>query len=223
MKRTFAIISALLILGTIQVSEAGVLSRDWKTPGDGLLTYDDVNQREWLDVPVSLMTQFSGATLEARFQDAILELQPGGRFEGFTLANQSDVLALAQSAGVDTFSEDFNTNHVAVGALLDLFGRTVVVAPGSSTSGLVSDTVPPPPTKCPCHLVAVIHTGVQDTYPAGLTFISTPQIGLDDGGIRTTGMFLYRQVPEPSSILLAVFGVLLIKCFRIKQRGVGGI
>lgn len=46
-----ALLAATICLATS--IDAAVISRDWKTPGDGLLTYDDVNQRVWLDLTES--------------------------------------------------------------------------------------------------------------------------------------------------------------------------
>ena len=43
-------LSIVLSLFAINNSSAEVFERDWKTPGDGLLTYDDVNRQEWLDL-----------------------------------------------------------------------------------------------------------------------------------------------------------------------------
>ena len=42
--------SVLASLLAANLCSAAVFERDWKTPGDGLLTYDDVNRREWLDL-----------------------------------------------------------------------------------------------------------------------------------------------------------------------------
>jgi hypothetical protein len=39
-----------IIAGTLAVGRAAVVERDWKNLGDGLLTYDDVNNREWLAI-----------------------------------------------------------------------------------------------------------------------------------------------------------------------------
>lgn len=39
---------------------AAVIERDWQTPGDGLLTYDNVSQPEWLDLSQTLLSQFPG-------------------------------------------------------------------------------------------------------------------------------------------------------------------
>ena len=46
MNRWLSLAASLAFLPA--AAHGGVISRDWKTPGDGLLTYDDVNKREWL-------------------------------------------------------------------------------------------------------------------------------------------------------------------------------
>jgi hypothetical protein len=74
---------AALHIVFVYSANAAVFERDWQTPDDGLLTYDDVNRREWLDVSQSLLIQFPGSTLEQRYQSALAELAPGGMFEGF--------------------------------------------------------------------------------------------------------------------------------------------
>ena len=79
-----------------------VIERDWKVAGDGLLTFDDVNRREWLDLSESLLEQFPGTTLRDRYLRVVLELNQGGMFEGFTVADSDEVIDLAQSAGIDT-------------------------------------------------------------------------------------------------------------------------
>jgi len=80
---------------------AAVFERDWKAPGDGLLTYDDVNNREWLDLSQSIRAQFGGTTGEENFQNTIAQLEPGGLFEEFTWASADDVREFAVSAGID--------------------------------------------------------------------------------------------------------------------------
>ncbi|MCA9232407.1 MAG: hypothetical protein KDA57_17290 [Planctomycetales bacterium] len=70
---------------------AAVIESDFLAPGDGLLTYDDVHHREWLD-----LTQTSLNSLIV-IQTAML---PGGLYEGFSFATLKDVEELALSAGV---------------------------------------------------------------------------------------------------------------------------
>jgi hypothetical protein len=88
----------LFLVCCIGSADAAIFQRDWKAPGDGLLTYDDVNQRVWLDVTESQLSKFP----EPRLDNALAELAPGGMFNGFTFAKRNDVFALAQSAGIDT-------------------------------------------------------------------------------------------------------------------------
>jgi len=64
MKPLVCTLAALLALSCAPASQAAVFERDWKEPGDGLLTYDDVNQREWLDVPLSLLVHFPSPRLD---------------------------------------------------------------------------------------------------------------------------------------------------------------
>ena len=96
----FLFLTALLGATLPLSSRAAVMERDWLAPGDGLLTYDTVNQREWLDIPATLLSQF-GSTTEEAIPAALAELEPGGSLADFTLASREDVAALVASAGVD--------------------------------------------------------------------------------------------------------------------------
>ena len=84
--------------------------------GDGLLTFDDVNQREWLDLTESILVNFPDG--------AVNELEPGGVFEDFTWATAEDVRSLAESGGIDTTTLDFSTNQSNGLLLLHLLGVT---------------------------------------------------------------------------------------------------
>jgi hypothetical protein len=95
----------LLLIGFTQFlnsTSAAVISRDWKTPGDGLLTYDTVNKREWLDLSETILAEFPSPMFEERYQSVLTETLPGGMLEGFKVAERTDVVALAESAGIDT-------------------------------------------------------------------------------------------------------------------------
>ena len=111
--------SAFVVSG---VAHGGVSERDWKTTGDGLLTYDDINQREWLDLTQSIVLDIGQTDSVGNFsfhyqRDVLDELESGGRFEGFQAASFPDVIVLAGSAGIDTNTTDFDTNGLAVGNL----------------------------------------------------------------------------------------------------------
>ena len=138
-----------LALAVTSSSHAGVVSRDWKTPGDGLLTYDDVKQREWLDLTESRQSMFPGSTPEQQYQNALLELAPGGMYEGFAVAKGADLIAFAQSAGINVVSDDFAINASPTTNLINLVGVSLSNLDGGLLSlGFLDElgTRPPLPT-----------------------------------------------------------------------------
>lgn len=196
MKRTSfscLLLGCLLFHGS---ANSAVMELDWKTPGDGLLTFDDVNLREWLDVPLTLSSsgQFPNGVL--------LELQPGGLLEEFTWAKSSDIIAFAQSAGIDTNTLNFSTNHSVTGQVIDLLGITL--GPNSQgdvfSGGRLDEIVPSSGLRV---------GGIFEVMPSGARaglFLSSH---IDIVGRLATGYLLYREaIPEPPTILLA--GILLL-------------
>ncbi|RIK72191.1 MAG: hypothetical protein DCC67_19625, partial [Planctomycetota bacterium] len=115
----FRILFAALLAAAVlpAAASAAVFSRDWKTPGDGLLTYDDVNKREWLDLQVARLTNFPGNNPVERFQSLLGELGPSGRLRGFTVADRAALLSFAESAGIDPSTLEF-TNQAATWNLI---------------------------------------------------------------------------------------------------------
>lgn len=215
MRRISCALFALLPLFAASLAQAAVHSRDWKTPGDGLLTYDDANQREWLDFSVSLLEQFPGSTAEQRYQTALLELAPGGRFEGFTVGRREDALALAQSAGIETATLDFAINQTSTLTLIDLLEPAVIQSTTLIVSlGLIDELVTGP--GFPRRSAAILEV-FQDSRPAfsraGLKFSH------GDDSIRnfTTGIVLYRSVPEPTSVNL-MFGPVCALAYLLRRR-----
>jgi len=191
MKRINHLSLTLFLILSPYVSLAAVFERDWKTPGDGLLTYDDVNQREWLDLSQTLLVSFPNLSVF----DVIAELDPGGQFEGFFVAAPSDVSALAQSAGIDTLTLDFDVNGVNTGNLIDILGPTVgpPVSEGSLASFVVGHLEPGMGTAFFQYRAVEEIAGLQQGIGAGGDFIRP----------ANAGMMLYRNaVPEPASWLL---------------------
>lgn len=226
MNRTHTIVVAVLMLWTPGQSSAGVFQRDWKTPGDGLLTYDDVNQREWLDVtqtrlslfppPVPVPIQFD---VEARYQRVVSELLPGGMFEGFAVATSMDVIALAESAGIDTATNSFAINGAPVSRLIALLDPTFGTPPGlARAQGLIGELAGIPFINK--RLAAIFH---YDPPPSALFVITA-----DDDSLakpQFSGVMLYRvAVPEPSGFGVACVVTLLLyltgprRTFRSRYR-----
>ena len=201
--------AAWLITSTAPVT-AAVFERDWKTPGDGLLTFDDVNQREWLDLSVSRLDQFP----EPRLENAIAELTPGGLFEGFTWAKRDDVIAFAQSAAIDTSTSNIAINQIPITEFINLLGSTAerdesfirrLESVGFIDEAQISGLFPPRQVGALFRINFNPATG--DGY-AGL-FIGASDDSFDDD---STGLMLYRVVPEPSSTSLAIIGMIIFIC-----------
>ncbi len=71
---------------------ASVVSTDWQSAGDNLLTYDDVSGLQWLD-----LTETYGLT----YDYVSGEFGAGGEFEGFRYATNAEVQALWANFGID--------------------------------------------------------------------------------------------------------------------------
>lgn len=210
MKRIVCIAVGPLILVHIAAAciDAAVFERDWKTPGDGLLTYDDVNQREWLDLSVSSLAQFPAPKLE----NALAEISANGLFAGFTFAKRNDVLAFAVSAGIDPTTDSFARNASPVRSLIELLSPT---PPFTGTIlhsiGLV-DEIPAPPFP-PFNESADFRFN-PGSGPQGRADLSVIP-GNDLLALGTAGLMLYRVVPEPSSLVLAFLAITSLNCRRL--------
>ena len=220
-----SIFLVVLLAGALSASfcDAAVFQRDWKTPGDGLLTYDDVNQREWLDLSQTLLTsQFPGADREAKFQYVLGQTGSGGLFESFTAAKSADAIALAQSAGITTGTLNYAINHDPTLALQQLLNITY--RPGTENNNTVSvgmlderGNLSPP-----YRLAAILE--VFFTNQAGFS-IADPGQRLESN--TPGGVMLFRAtVPEPNAISIAAVALIMImssrrirKCFNPSSCG----
>lgn len=187
---------------------AAVIQRDWKTPGDGLLTFDTVNSREWLDLSQTILSsQFPGSdpspqvTRELRYQFVVGQTGVGGLFEGFTAATSPDVRALAQSAGIDTSSQHFPTNSTATLMLSELLGYTIPPNDSSRiTIGLIDEIEVRSPNP---------DIRIDATFMTVFSSQSGLQIGTNHFQFSPPpGVMLYRHaVPEPGTSLMLFAGV----------------
>ena len=205
-------LSVAMLFSWMSSVDGAVFQRDWQSPGDGLLTYDDVNRREWLDLSVSRLGQFP----EPRLQNAIAQIAPGGLFDGFAFAKPADVIGLAESSGIDTGSFVFSDNVLPTDQLIDLLGVTFQSPFGKHSLGYVDAT-----------------NGVRQF---GADFLIQPTSGsLGRAGLQihfsndllpraTTGLMLFRAVPEPATLSSFLLG--LLSCatwFGRSRRGAGSI
>lgn len=194
---------------------AAVHERDWKSLRDGLLTYDDVHQREWLDLNMSRLAQFAGSTVEDQYQNGILEIRSGGLFDGFVVAKGVDVLALAESAGIDTTSSSFSRNGVATQSLITLLEPTVNRADGSMwTFGLLDEFPTYPPIRE--RLQSFIYYYPIPESPFARAAVS---IGIQDPiAYPNVGIMLYRNVPELEGRALALVSIAIGCALRARWK-----
>jgi hypothetical protein len=206
MRRFFPLaVAAVCTYLSPPTSSAAVISRDWKTPDDGLLTFDTVNKREWLDLSQSILSsEFPGDdpsphfTRELRYQYVASQTGPGGLFEGFTVGTAGDVIALAHSASIDTSTLNPTTNGAAAAQLLSLVGPTYEGAADFMAGlGLLDEPLVGDLTLIrPC---VIIHSA---TFQAGVTF-GRAHFQVPD----PPGVMMYRAIPEPTGIVLIAVGL----------------
>ena len=219
---------AILCAAAISVAApapAGVIERDFiPGSGDGLLTYDDVNQREWLDVTV-----FAGewgsrdewnrvwTTPGYDFTQLFPELAPGGIYEDFTLATGDDAIALAESGGIDTTTHDFETNDAAVANMIDLLGVTHSTSQDPITlkcAGVTEDFQIR--QGFGQYRVFAGFTHKQPTFPGGGMAVLT--VGIFPSTGDAVGLMLYRNViPEPASVFMLGFGSCVVLLIQRRQ------
>ena len=214
---------AITLLGPVgvllaSICSAAVIQHDWKTPGDGLLTYDDVNQREWLDLSESLLIQFPGSSLEGRYQSVTAELAPAGFFEGFAVANRMDVVGLVESAGVDATTSEFNINGVATLKLIELLTATRTRSNGHVQSRGFLDEVSSTTPNFPRRVEAIV-----DYFPPQTSFVGGAALfigaGEDNQSETATAVMLFRHaVPEPSTHLVLIILLLNLAVIRLPKR-----
>jgi hypothetical protein len=178
---------------------AAVISHDWKTPGDGLLTYDDVNQREWLDLSQSLLSaQFPGVDRNERYDYVIQQTNPSGIFAGFAVAKSLDVSLFAQSAGIDISTHSYPINANRTLALGELLSYTVdsTITGSKFAVGLLDEFGGP---ENPGQFGAKI--GVSFAVRAGLQFTNNDDLLF----LPPPGVMLFRNIPEPTALVLIMF------------------
>lgn len=187
-------------------SHAAVIEHDWKTPGDGLLTYDTLNQREWLNLTETQLFNFPGDTPLQQFAAVVEQTSPAGAFEGFQVATSADVYALAISAGIDTSTYSLSVNRIPSELFIELVGETRDFGSASlnrSSAGILAE---------PSNVAEVVYA------PQGLgSRPGPPGAGLVTNGYVETrvGVWLYRPVPEPSSGMLVGLTSFIFVAIRV--------
>jgi hypothetical protein len=221
MKR-FLILAVTLLHFCRPDAYAAVISRDWKTPSDGLLTYDDVNQREWLDLSQTILSDQFPSTgthpleiRESRYQYVVGQTSPGGLFEGFKVSRSGQVVTLAQSAGIDTSTDDIFLNSSPADSLMQLLSVTRDTTSGSRFAvGLLNQLSisPMQPFRLSGSVFVNLVSGPNGR--AGLRL----DTGYTQFPPSTVGVFLFRAIPEPCTCLLLFVGLGVLATKRQSTR-----
>jgi len=109
LQNRFKTVLAVIALGLSTVSEAVVVSVDWQTAGDALITRDTVTETDWLD-----LTETNGLS-----RDEILPmLEVGGALQGWRYATANEVVTLFANFSIDISASgtDFIGNYLDPGA-----------------------------------------------------------------------------------------------------------
>jgi len=118
MDRWYYLIAVLITLVAAIDLRAAIIERDLYEPGDGLLTFDTINRREWLDVT---------ATGELSFAAVEWLLAPGRPLDGFELGSVADVELLVDSSGLNSISMTVEQREAIGDELMTLLGITIEV------------------------------------------------------------------------------------------------
>jgi hypothetical protein len=196
---------ALLALVSASSLHAAVVEHDWKVPGDGLLTYDTVNKREWLDLSQTILDDrfpgtgsYAEAILESRYQYVVGQTAAGGLFEGFRVAQSPHARALAGSAGID-ISMLNSANNAATLELGNLLGFTWQLPNGNKSAiGVINELHPLRPDFRLGAEFVVLSTVAGLRITNGYPDFSIPPI-------PPPGVMLYRAIPEPTTLNLLAF------------------
>jgi hypothetical protein len=182
--------------------------------GPDTITYDTDTGLRWLD-----LTESAGLG----YADAAQELLPGGAFEGYRMATEAEVAAFFTNAGLDTSTNDFESdNHapaVGLAALVGQLGSNGNCGVGCSFDFSAGFYAGSPPQG----FVSVASIAWFDNS-AGLD-PSSPQTpvgraileGYNDGGPNPSYGTWLVQAPEPGAVFLTFTGVASLAAFRTSR------
>ena len=212
----------IVAIGCTRSSTAAILSRDFLNSGDGLLTYDSLNEREWLDI-----TETAGQSIDS----IMTSLVPGGTLAEFSIASPEDIFALVESAGYDRSLPNHKNQFLAGNHLIDLLGESLRIDTEFRVSfdyppdvftwrisdGLVRDESSGHTVPIAVNTSGHLPTGVILFQPDIRSYVGPSQpypLMLDDSQFR--GVWLYRQaVPEPAFITMLCAAMSFI-CVRVR-------
>ncbi len=211
-------LASLTALATVPAN-AQVQSVDLSAPGDGLLTRDTVNNREWLD-----LTQTRGLSINA----ARAATRPGGAYAGFRIARLNELVDFyAQAVGPVAVESNGNTpifdftddERVAQRNFVNLIGVTFSMDFSTSFDpiGIRNDAIGLLRTSAGTGDPRLVAGGLffyfENPGNPSYSWFNDGFTSSRDYGDSNTGVFLVRNiggVPEPTTWAMMIGGFGLI-------------
>jgi len=206
----FAIFIGLFLISN--VSMAALIEQDLYTSGDGLITFDESTELEWLDI---------SQTVGWSYNQLVTEFGVGGAFEGWRYAMPDEWRHLIGEAGLVEYVAHYTTPNtvedvIALATLLDAPGiETFVPGIGSFQSYITLGM-----TWSEFH--GISGTPYDDYLVEGLLAVvgddpPLPYVGdwsaWANPDLETDGNYLVRRaasVPEPATFFLMGLGLLVM-------------
>lgn len=187
-------------------------SADWKTAGDGLITYDANTELEWLDLTVTTGLSY-GSVLD--------QLGAGGAYDGFRFASLTEVQNILQSFGIPIYHGGFggigSPIYEPIANMLTMMGDTFSVPDGRVETGTLG-------------FFDKVATTTANWAGAYYQSVNQENIIVTDGifdytfqdydAIEYAGSYLVRNnvnVPEPSVAILITSGLISLIVFARRK------
>lgn len=191
------------------------ISVDWKSTGDGKITYDATSKLEWLDLT---------ETTNRSYQDISTKFGTGMEFAGWRYAHVAEVKVLWTSFGGSGIYNGWRVdNNGLFDIIAPLMGDTYCSTWGSCTagegysSGMTADVISPG-----FRFIGFIYDTLEDPLAASYDLFSTSGFRGERYPTVTVGSYLVRnavvQASEPPIVILMASGIIAFWIVRRKSR-----
>jgi len=191
--------SVVTTIGFSTSVNASIVSTDWQTAGDNLITHDTVSGLDWLD-----LTETNNLSYNA----VVSELGSGGDYEGFRVATSAEVVALWANFGIDLTAGAPTAN-------LSYLDPSIQVA-ASVLGNILYEQSPNYPHGVLGYIdtsehVSPLYTYLLGAYQTRTDSLYNPADGLSvsvEASYRAQGTYLVSAVPVPAAVWLFGSGLL---------------
>lgn len=213
MKKISILIASVLLLclGNIQTEAALIEITDNGSPGGiNNITHDTVTGLEWLDLTASRNISYDAITVQ---------FASGGIFEGWRHATKLEVETLLLTSANLTLGSQSVVDPLAV-QFVGTFGVTQSnsLPDGTATRGLYNDDTSGSFTNISgAAFVMFGYPTIVNTSYTEVSILDDQPFPKDETPTGTTGHWLVRAapIPEPATIVLFVFGSLILQRKKI--------